>query len=476
VLLNAAYCIIIDGVICLRCVTRIKMSLLKKLVKVILILILAYGVARFVVVFHDSRMTGYRAPYIQMLTTHSVVIRWMTDDNQLGIVRYGEDPHFLSTIELEASPLKNHTIKLTGLKPATRYYYQTGTISGFNEKNSKNQWFYTNPVTDQPVRIWVIGDSGEPGKTLDQVRDSAFDWMRQNPLVSNQATSPLVNVWLALGDIAYRSGSNDQFQAALFEPFVALMPNTVLWPVYGNHDARRWTYFRIFDLPENAEAGGVASHTENYYSFDYSNVHFVVLDSEDSDRSKDGDMANWLRRDLAHNKKPWVIAAFHHPPYSKGTHDSDNASDSRGRMQQMRENIVPVLEAGGVDLVLSGHSHMYERSELMDCAYGNSKAFSASNIVSTGVDNKSQQYLKPLNKKKHQGAIYVIAGSSSKVDRGELDHPALPVGLLEAGSMVIDVTGDKLTARFINKKGQIRDEFSITKEADYSGDYQGCPD
>ncbi len=276
--------------------------------------------------------------------------------------------------------------------------------------------------------------------------------------------------------VAYRSGSNEQFQAALFEPFAELLPNTALWPVYGNHDDRRWTYFRIFDLPENAEAGGVASSTENYYAIDYSNIHFVMLDSQASDRDEDGEMADWLRRDLAQNKKPWVVAAFHHPPYSKGSHDSDDESDSRGRMQQMRENILPILEAGGVDLVFSGHSHMYERSALIDCAYGYSQDFSPDNIVSAGQENRHRQYLKPLDEKSHQGTVYVVAGSSAKVDQGPLDHPAHQVGLLEAGSVVIDVVGDKLTARFINNKGQVRDEFSITKEAGYSSNYQGCSD
>ncbi len=461
------------------------MSLLKKLVKILILIVLAYAAARFVVVFYGSWLSGYRAPYIQMLTPDSVVIRWMTGDDELGIVRFGEDRTHLSSIELESSPVKNHTVELSGLKPATRYYYQTGTISNFYPDDTGKQWFYTQPENVQPTRIWVIGDSGDASETLDKVRDSALHWMQQNPLPLNQdvpldesddefSQAPLINVWIALGDIAYRSGTNEQFQSALFEPFAEVLPNTALWPVYGNHDDRRWTYFRIFDLPENAEAGGLASHTENYYSMDYSNIHFVMLDSQDSDRSKDGEMANWLRRDLAQNKKPWVIAAFHHPPYTKGSHDSDDTSDSRGRMQQMRENILPILEAGGVDLVLSGHSHMYERSYLMDCAYGDSGKFSLSNIVSTGVDNKYRQYLKPLTGKKHQGAVYVVAGSSSKVDQGPLDHPAHAVGLLEAGSMVIDVEDNKLTARFIDKEGQVRDEFSITKQADYDSGYQGC--
>ncbi|MFV9616091.1 MAG: serine/threonine protein phosphatase, partial [Gammaproteobacteria bacterium] len=66
------------------------MSLLKKFVKILIIIALVYAVGRFVVVFKDSQLSGFRAPYIQMLTQDSVIIRWMTEDNELGIVRFGE--------------------------------------------------------------------------------------------------------------------------------------------------------------------------------------------------------------------------------------------------------------------------------------------------------------------------------------------------------------------------------------------------
>ena len=455
-------------------------SLFKKYIKLavkgLIIIVLAYALGRFVVVFKDSLLSGYRAPYIQMLTSDSVTIRWLTEDNQLGVLRFGEDSGHLSTIELEEAPVKNHSVRLSGLKPATRYYYQVGDIGDFQAFDAEKHWFYTHPEDSVTTRVWVIGDSGAPGETVNQVRDAALDWMRENPLDGGQPsnTAPLINIWIALGDIAYRSGTNDQFQSALFDTFADIVANTSLWPVYGNHDERRWTYFRIFDLPENAEAGGVASGTENYYAIDYSNIHFVILDSQDSDRSADGEMASWLKQDLAKNTKPWLIAAFHHPPYSKGSHDSDDAGDSRGRMRDMRENILPILEKAGVDLVLSGHSHMYERSTLLDCAYGKSDDFSAAHIVSKGINNKNQQYIKPLNNTANQGAVYMVAGSSSKVDQGPLDHPAHRVGLLEAGSVVIDINSNNLEARFINNQGQVRDEFSIVKNEEYRSDYQGC--
>lgn len=460
-------------------------TVLKILLKFLLVLVLLYAAGRFVVVYQDSKLTGTRAPYIQMLGTNSVVIHWLSDNDESSIVRYGEDKDNLTKIVIDEAAVKNHIVKLSGLKPATRYYYQTGKTVASPDFNTEKQWFYTHPDNVRPTRVWVIGDSGQAGETLDQVRDSALNWMQQNPEPGsnplNQPVTgavPLIDVWIALGDIAYRSGTNEQYQAALFDTFADLTSNTVLWPVYGNHDDRRWTYFRIFDLPENAESGGLASNTENYYAVDYSNIHFVMLDSQESDRSTDGKMANWLKNDLAQNTRPWVIVVFHHPPYTKGSHDSDDASDSRGRMQDMRENILPILEKSGVDLLLSGHSHMYERSYLIDCAYDDSTKFTAKNIVSDGINGKHQDYVKPLQQTGkpigNQGTIYVVAGSSSKVDQGPLDHPVHKVGLLEAGSMVIDISDDKLIARFINNKGEVRDTFSITKQDDYESGYQGC--
>ncbi|SMG63608.1 metallophosphoesterase [methanotrophic bacterial endosymbiont of Bathymodiolus sp.] len=456
--------------------------MLKGIITIFLMIPLIYVVVHFTTKFKESNLAGVREPYLQMLTPESVYIRWLTDDTQLGVVRFGEQSGHMETRKLETSATKNHSVKLSNLKPGTRYYYQTGNRDSFNAFDPEKHWFYTHPENDIPTRVWVIGDPGVPGELLYQVRDTALKWMQENPLLTDgsddnvnfNTNKPQINVWIALGDLAYESGTNEQFQSALFEPFENITANTALWPVYGNHDHRRWTYFKIFTLPENAEAGGVASHTENYYSFDYANAHFVVLDSQGSNRSATGKMASWLKNDLAQNTKPWLIAAFHHPPYTKGTHDSDDPLDSSGKMQDMRKNIVPILEQGGVDLVLSGHSHTYERSYLMGCAYDKSSAFSPKNIVSSGVNNKHQEYIKPKAKQPHQGAIYVVTGSAAKVGSGLLDHPAHYIGLIGAGSMVIDINENKLIARFINHRGQVRDTFSIRKDDQYVSHYQGC--
>ena len=93
-----------------------------------------------------------------------------------------------------------------------------------------------------------------------------------------------------------------------------------------------------------------------------------------SDRTTNGPMFAWLQSDLATNTKDWLIASWHHPPYSYGTHNSDEDFE----MIEMRETFLPLLEASGADLVLCGHSHGYERSFLLDGHYGFSSSFNAS--------------------------------------------------------------------------------------------------
>ena len=439
-------------------------------------LVVFYAVARFIDVYTGSIIDGARAPYLQMPTSHSVVIRWQTTDEVIGRVHFGSAAGQLDHAVTETEAGTMHSLELEGLKPDTRYFYTvaTGAADAQNPAydSASGYWFQTLPLAGaaRPTRIWVIGDSGDAGPVVNNVRDSAMRWIAQHP----RAGYPDFDAWLALGDIAYSSGTDEQFQASLFDTFGEQLKNHALWPVYGNHDDRRWTYFRVFTMPEQGEAGGAPSATENYYSFDYGDVHVVVLDSQDSGREPDDDMLLWLQRDLADNNSRWLIAAFHHPPYSKGSHNSDNDGDSGGRMRDMREHVLPLLEAAGVDLVLSGHSHMYERSYLIDCHYGTSESFGQSNIVSDGINHKNTDYLKPAGRQSHSGAVYIVAGSSSKVDQAPIDHPALPVSMLEAGSLVIDVDGYQLTSRFINDRGEVRDEFTIRKDVDYRGDYAGC--
>ncbi|MFP6639130.1 MAG: metallophosphoesterase, partial [Myxococcota bacterium] len=257
---------------------------------------------------------------------------------------------------------------------------------------------------------------------------------------------------------------------SVFQTFAVVLRSAPVYPAFGNHetgssDAPTQTgpYFDAFTLPTAAEAGGVASGTEAHYSFDYGNVHFVILASADSDRSVGGDMYLWLEADLMANTKDWLIAAWHHPPYTKGSHNSDSGTNEI----QMRENFIPLLEDFGVDLVLAGHSHAYERSMLIDGHYGSSSTLSGAHIVdgASGDPNGSGAYLKPSGSVPHMGGIFAVVGSSSRLSGvGNLDHPVMVRNFREFGSGIIDIAGNTLNMRFLDDADQVLDEFEVVKE------------
>ena len=179
-------------------------------------------------------------------------------------------------------------------------------------------------------------------------------------------------------------------------------------------------------------------------------------------------MYTWLVADLAANTKPWVIAYWHHPAYTKGTHDSDNTNGGDPELRQMRENFVPVLEASGVDLVLAGHSHVYERSYLIDGHYGLSNTF-VNTMKVNGGDGKPAgdgAYTKgSVGAAAHQGAVYVTAGSSGQVGGFNFGgtHPAMKVSLSNLGSLVIDVNGNRLDATMVRENATTPDTFTLIK-------------
>jgi hypothetical protein len=313
--------------------------------------------------------------------------------------------------------------------------------------------------TAKPTRIWVLGDSGTANANAVAVRDAYL----------NFAGTTHTNLWLMLGDNAYENGTDAEYQAAVFNMYPQMLRKSVLWPTLGNHDTAQSTnppaglpYYSIFTLPTGGEAGGLSSGTEDYYSFDYGNIHFICLDSMTSDRSPGGPMMTWLQNDIASTAQQWVIAFWHHPPYSKGSHDSD----AEAQLIEMRQNALPILEAGGVDLVLTGHSHSYERSFLIDGHYGLSSTFTNSMKKNGGdgrVDGSGAYAKATLGLAPHEGAVYAVAGSSGQTSGGLLNHPAMFISINSLGSMVLDINGDRLDAKFLNSGGAAADYFTITK-------------
>ncbi len=445
-----------------------------------------------------------RGPYLQCGTPESMIVRWRTDKPGPSLVRFGLSETNLHFNARTRGFHTDHVVVLTNLTPDTRYFYAlatntastTNSLSGTNNFSGTNTFGGTNtarrgnsprgtnssraaniilaaatnsfitapPIgTIKPTRVWVLGDSGTRQPTQKAVADGFAKFTGERP----------IDLWLMLGDNAYTSGKDEEYQGSIFLAYPDLLRKAVLWPTIGNHDgdqassaAQSGDYYDVFTLPTQGQAGGTMSGTEAYYSFDYANAHFICLDSHDTERSTNGLMMRWLKSDLAANKQQWSVAYWHHPPYSKGSHDSDDDKDSDARSREVRQVFLPVLEAGGVDLVLCGHSHAYERTALIDGHYGRSTNFSSAYIKNSGEGRKDHG--EPYRKRTvgpgpHEGTVYVVAGSSGQASGVKAVHSAMLFALNVAGSLALDFDGPQLEVSFVDTNGIRRDYFNFVK-------------
>lgn len=233
-------------------------------------------------------------------------------------------------------------------------------------------------------------------------------------------------------------------------------------------------YFARFLTPQAGEGGGVPSASGAFYSFDYGRIHFVCLDSFLSNYLPSGPMVTWLKTDLAAISKSntdWLIALWHHSPYSMGTISSDSDSG----MANMRQYVLPIMEAAGVDLVVGGHSHDYERTPLLNGFYGKSSSWSNNYTVRAGLGRATDPYYKPLGITPNNGMVSVVTGSAGQNTGANFgfNHPAnvvLPGGngkraLNVLGSFVLDVSGNTLIGTFVAPNATVLDQFYIVKAA-----------
>ncbi len=420
-----------------------------------------------------------RGPYLQSLGHNSVVIKWRTDAAIPSIIHFGTQASNLTLSLANTTPVINHEILISTLLPDTEYFYALEDEQG-NRLQLPNYHFKTAPTPGsiQPIRTWVIGDFGKGNQSQLDVMNSYLDF-----------TGDLhTNVWLWMGDNAYPDGTDSEFQNNVFVPYDSIMPFIPFSPTPGNHDynsmsgynlllpnvytANNGAYYQITTLPTQGELGGLASGTPAYYSFDYGNIHFISLNSEiQNTNSRNTAMENWLTQDLALNTQDWTIVYFHQAPYSKGSHNSDDLWEIH--MRGMRKNILPICDAGGVDLVMSGHSHNYERSYLMKGHYEYSTSLQPHMILdeTSGNPNEGKTYKKFYNGSNcaYEGIVYLVMGNSgSKTSPGDdkgLNHPVMYIsdGENAVGSVVLDVHGDTLIGTYLRSTGEIIDRFQIQR-------------
>jgi predicted phosphodiesterase len=433
---------------------------MKKRLSVFKLLLLAVGL--FSLPSLNAQVT--RQPYLQIPTPGSMVISWQSGTGVAGEVRYGTTISSLSESKIEAEYEEiYHEVELTGLTPSTKYYYSVdGSTTG-----TEDQYFITppEPGSTQPVRFWVISDFGQTNSDQNERRrETVAQWKSFN---NGSYHADLV---LSLGDQT-EDDSRYQLQHNYFNLLENVLKNSPLYTANGNHDNHDTliNYLSTFALPAKGEAGGVASGTEKYYSFDYANIHVVVLSTEIEDDEGRNIQTEWLKKDLKMNKQDWLIACMHRPFSSGGWHNTDVDEDAQNR----RNDWIEILESNGLDLVLQGHNHIYERSYLMHDVVGNSSTFTDKNIINkgSGREDAGGAYVK-ARKKASRGAVYVEVPGGGVANKYFTLLPMFPVhynGSDYEGSVVVDVNGNRMDVKFLcdeldENGSHIWDYFTIIKK------------
>ncbi|MFT4518262.1 MAG: hypothetical protein ACI9JM_000643 [Halioglobus sp.] len=455
--------------------------------------------------------------FLQQLTDSSVIVKWRGD---ASAACFGNAQDSLNTyVEATSTDGDHKEAYINGLNPETMYYYSVGGAP----TAPADQYFTTSPTTgnlpaDGTTRIWLIGDSGTGGD--DEREDHEGEALEvlagMQSYIADDGQD--IDLFLMLGDNAYTVGSDFNYQQAVFETYPELLKNFSVWPTIGNHEMGFFgvssspdpesyiqqpgdepsgmPYLDIFTLPTDGETGGVASGTEQFYSFDYGNVHIVSLDSQLSarDDSQRAAMRSWVIDDLSANTSDWTVVIFHHPPYSKGSNHDSDTTETRGTIdvpqRLMREEFVSVFDDYGVDVVYGGHSHSYERSYYLSGHTGKSDTFSPAEHAelidgepASGRDGEGYAQLSPTSGGVDDRVVYTVAGNGGKADEdaGRLTNPAVWLrhpahieqpadtatpkhrGVNVLGSVVLDASADRLQANFINTDGVVLDSFSITR-------------
>jgi hypothetical protein len=230
-----------------------------------------------------------------------------------------------------------------------------------------------------------------------------------------QKELPLVFV-VNTGDMTANATAWPQWKLEFFDPGPDLWRQTTFWPVRGNHEVDGVLMRTLFDLPGR----------QCYYSTDVGNLHLVVLDSElvshDRNEAAHAEMVRWLERDLASCADAWIIAAFHTPIFNIGGDGS----------RWGRSDVLGVLERGGADIVITSHSHLYER-------------------------------FRPIGPKGKKPIVHIVSGGGGGPEYELRPSPILQTNCAGLHFCVFCIDGNQLEMTVKTPEGQVIDHLRLIK-------------
>jgi len=366
-------------------------------------------------------------------------VTWSTTQTGDSIVRYGSSLSYGSqatgtTAYSTSLGVYMHSTKLTGLVPNQVYHYSVGsTTLGY----SSDFTFKTAPAKGT-IGLYTIGLWSD---TQNVGSNSTFG-ITSGIVTKMIPYAPLFT--LHIGDIV-ESGSSAQSMKDFLAVSQGLNATAPLMPVLGNHDLRN-AAGSTFQAPyANFTDGFNLPGNELYYSFNYGNAHFTAIDTGvanvatvDQMLFKPGSAQyDWLVNDLnAANNDPdikWKIVYMHFPPYATGV----------SLVQYVQDILAPLMDTYHVDLVITGHRHVYERS--------------------MSIYDKAAVQPGPNYTDTPEGTVYVVAGTAGGAPMGAGESWFTARSWVGYDFAILNINGNVLTYTMKSSADSNIDTFTITK-------------
>jgi predicted phosphodiesterase len=275
-----------------------------------------------------------KGPCLLRVSQDRVALMWETDTEQPSGVSYasaGEAETYREgaaekvTYQGSAGGQKTayiHKLWIEGLKAGGVYRYR---ITG-PDVRSETFEFHTTPAQTEEVRFIVYGDS----RTQPKVHRQLIEQMMKHP----------VDFVVHGGDLASSGDDYRLWGPQVFEPWKGLAERVPIYTAKGNHEGRKGTYERLLLPP-----GG-----ENEFAFEYGPLHYFCLDNVSSKKSG-SQLVDQIVRDATASKALWKFVSYHVPTVNFGGHQS----------AWQQSQALPTFSEAGIDFVVTGHSHQYER-------------------------------------------------------------------------------------------------------------------
>jgi len=356
---------------------------------------------------------------VQRVGPTGFAVVWRDAPSGEGWMEVRDGDRLVARVPAEAEG-GQYVAAVTGLQPGHAYTYRVGLRQEGADQLSSGPWTCkTAPGPTASFSFLAFGDSGTGG------------WGQYR--LASRMTDYRFDLVIHTGDLVYKTGAARDYPHKFFRPYAEIIRSVPFMPVIGNHDyetERGKPLLDTFVLPRN---GPPEADPERYYWFDFGCARFAAIDTDGEEGTLRRTVVPWLKKVFASARDRWRFVYCHHPPYT--------CCAKRDAVEGVQRTLAPAAQEARVDVVFSGHDHLYQRSRPMRSG--------------KAVDDD-------------KGTVYIVSGAG-----GAKRYPAKPPDQRadtfvsaydeDYSFTLVDVSPEGLTLQQINTDGRVVDRWELKR-------------